>query len=322
MDSVENNAAIDDSRSSSHSRFWKRWNTSLAMMTARGHNHEDDVSIVLGETGVVSFAASVQVRPIPSILDFTEEEKDAIWYTSEDYERIFAIVDRIVDKMERGVTLKKKDCPRGLEYMTKQSYIERKSWRRMVIQTVLFDQQSTYREFGEEQGPYILAKRYSKLANASRVAARLEAQQDEWDVKDYMSPNRDIVMAQAFHHMSFQKRIRERMNDEPVMTKNNLLETVSEEISLEHEEDVKFVSTPPTRTDHAMRVMTRQLFVRPRLLRADGSFHRLRKVDETLKKLIDVEAYTQEYLKNVFRREGVVERQGVQQRNVVTPKTA
>jgi hypothetical protein len=317
-DSIENNTAIDDCQSSTHRSFWKRWKSNPETMTAKGPDHEEDVSIVLGEKVVVSFAPSVQVRPIPSILDYTEEEKDAIWYTSQDYERIFAIVDRIVDKMEQGVKLKKKDCPRGLEYMTEQSYFEKKSRRRVAIQAVLLDQQSTYREFGEEQGPYILAKRYSKLANESRIAARLEAQQDEWDVKDYMSPNRDMVMAQAFHHMSFQKRIRERMNDEPQMTIKDALDSASEEVSMEHEKDVEFVST--TRTDHTARLMTRQLFVRPR--RADGSFHRLRMVDETLKKLISVEAYAQEHLKNVFRQEGVVERRGVLLRNVVTPKTA
>jgi hypothetical protein len=312
-DSLENNTAIEESQSSYHSSFWKRWNKNPETMTAKCPE---------GEKGVVSFAPSVQVRAIPSILAYTEEEMDAIWYTSQDYERIFAIVDRIVDKMEQGVKLKKKDCPRGLEYMTEQSYIERKRRRRVAIQTVLLDQQSTYRQFGEEQGPYILAKRYSKLSNASRIAARLEAQQDEWDVKDYMSPNRDIVMAQAFHHMSFQKRIRERMNEEPRMTIRDDIESSSEEVSLDHEEDVELASSPPTRTDHSIKVMTRQLFLRPRNLRADGSFHKLRKVDETLRKLMGVEAYTQEYLKNVFRRGGTMERPGIQQRNVMTPKTA
>jgi hypothetical protein len=83
-ESIENNTAIEDSQSSSHSSFWKRWNNNPETMTAKCPDHEDDLSIESGEKGVVSFAPLVQVRPIPSVLDYTEEEQDAIWYTSQD----------------------------------------------------------------------------------------------------------------------------------------------------------------------------------------------------------------------------------------------
>lgn len=160
----------------------------------------------------VSFAQTVKVITIPSLDDFTEEEILSIWFTSEEYQGFMDVAERTIDKMIRRRPLKKNYCFRGLETMVQENYVA-KGERRTEAFHAVFNAQRAQNERGEDYNPEAVAKSYTQRTQESQMAARMAAQQDEYEVD--VSMECDVFVGQVLHQMAFQHWIKKIMAEGP-----------------------------------------------------------------------------------------------------------
>lgn len=284
----------DDETVTTQKSFWNRIHPRMNPLTRPSkYSKKDDETVTTASEDSrllgVSFASQDEIIQIISIEDYTEEEIYSTWYSVEDYVDINDNIDKTLLLMQAGAKMKKrKYCPRGLEYMTEDGYVERIVRRRRSQQAV-FDEQAAQLEASEDY-PDVVANLYSKLAKESRSTARLDAQNDAWDIMEYMSPNHDIVMAQTHHLMSFQKRMKSLIEEEPVF--QHSLDIVPEED--DDEDDVRpAVKTQVDSITAAKNVPQRGL------LRSDASFKRVLKADKSLWRRIKLESLRQDSLRKL-----------------------
>lgn len=146
----------------------------------------------------IKFNKTVQVRTILHIGDYTAEEVDACWYTSEEVHAIFDDIDMVVDCLEQANTLQGQQeeklegthyycgvelpCRRGLERKLHNSRQVTQSRIRNGCFAVLEEQELQWEE-GVSDVEFI--SRVYKVASRSSLAlaeARARASKDEKEV--------------------------------------------------------------------------------------------------------------------------------------------
>lgn len=180
----------------------------------------------------VSFAPTADIVIIPSLDDYTEEEIQSIWFTSEEYQDFLVVAERTIEKMMRGRPLRGKYCFRGLETMVEDNY-EVKGERQAEAFHAVFNEQRAQHERGEDYyNPEAIAKSYTQRTKDSQMAAQLAAHEDEYEVDVNMEC--DVFVAQVLHQMAFQHWIEKIMEEEPAESKSSILEILDETESMLH----------------------------------------------------------------------------------------
>ena len=94
------------------------------------------------KTKTVSFSSSVRVRFIPSQKEIPEEQKQRVWYSSEEAKDIRRRAIAVVEKMSANKPVGKNETTRGLETKTPQEHRIRRRRIRKTILAVLKAQNS------------------------------------------------------------------------------------------------------------------------------------------------------------------------------------
>jgi hypothetical protein len=120
----------------------------------------------------VRFSEKIRVRNTISCKDYTPEEVEACWYTSDDNQRIHRQCSKEIRKLNEGSTLKdKKYCSRGLEGHTTIGAATKKQNRWLSINAVLDEQMIQWEEdiFDE----YVIAEIYCITSASCQVRAKI-----------------------------------------------------------------------------------------------------------------------------------------------------
>ena len=127
--------------------------TDTVKSSPKSFEHDDNSTAVTEpidyslEMRCVRFDTSVTVRTTKSIFDYTKEEREDCWYTSEEYDQIKQSMDKQIRKLNRGEKLKdKKYCSRGLECFEEEAYALRQEYKSLALQAVLDEQYCQFEE--------------------------------------------------------------------------------------------------------------------------------------------------------------------------------
>jgi hypothetical protein len=124
------------------------------------------------EENHVRFSEKIGLRNTISCKDYTPEEVEACWYTSDDNQRIHRQCSKEIRKLNEGSTLKdKKYCSRGLEGHTTIGAATKKQNRWLSINAVLDEQMIQWEEdiFDE----YVIAEIYCITSASCQVRAKI-----------------------------------------------------------------------------------------------------------------------------------------------------
>jgi hypothetical protein len=137
----------------------------------------------------VSFTPQVSVRDALHIDDYTDEEHDACWFISEDYENMKKEIDCTVGLIERKATIDEIHyCRRGVERRTKEASESRHHTRIVTIDAVL-DEQYT-QSYDTINGPELIAIAYMELNYRCQMAAYVTGVTDAEMTKEYLQPKK------------------------------------------------------------------------------------------------------------------------------------
>ena len=115
------------------------------------------------EMRCVRFNASVTVRNTTALSEYTEEEIENCWFTSEEYDQIKHSMDKQIRKMNRGEKLKdKKYCSRGLECFADEAHALRQEYKGLAVQAVLDEQYCQFEEGINDE--YTIAAAYQLVS--------------------------------------------------------------------------------------------------------------------------------------------------------------
>mmetsp|Transcript_132105 Transcript_132105/g.196806 ORF Transcript_132105/g.196806 Transcript_132105/m.196806 type:complete len:213 (-) Transcript_132105:127-765(-) len=138
----------------------------------------------------VSFAPRASLHHVLSRSDYTEKEKRAAWYQSEDYDRITRDCVKQVRKMENGEELKdKKYCSRGLEAHTHLAAIAKRENRQAAYVAVLDEQDDQWEQEGGNMttdGERI-SRAYINVSSSCHMWASVVGLRDQKAAEDYLS---------------------------------------------------------------------------------------------------------------------------------------
>jgi hypothetical protein len=130
----------------------------------------------------ITFNNRVSVRRTIHISNFTDEEINACWYSSEDYSAIRKHIHKTVLLMQYGNTSHVEDCPtfcrRGLEGYTSEG-LEGRRRRCTNAKLAVFDEQDRQYDAFEESDDNKIGKVYQKRCRSSRDIATTVGLVDE-----------------------------------------------------------------------------------------------------------------------------------------------
>jgi hypothetical protein len=127
----------------------------------------------------VHFANKVVVRKIPTLAQYSQEEKNDSWFTEEEYTRISNDCIKQIRKLESGTEFRgKKYCSRGIEHHTRLGSIARLKNRSTSIHAVLDEQDRQQRE-GEHYNDMKISAAYHRCTSSSQLWANTVALRDQ-----------------------------------------------------------------------------------------------------------------------------------------------
>jgi hypothetical protein len=139
----------------------------------------------------ISFDASVQMKEIMGLDDYTSQEIEASWYTDEEMEQIsgrcFKILDKAEKRRSRNGKKGKKYCMRGLEGHTTLGSISKRRNRETSLMSVLEEQRRRSGEIDFES----LSKVYSCTTSSSQMWAMVVGNRDQQEAEAYLHCNED-----------------------------------------------------------------------------------------------------------------------------------
>lgn len=134
---------------------------------------------------VVGLATTVRVRYTLSRDSYTPDEKEATWYTRDQYQVILKQCNKQIEKLNRGkVLLDQKYCARGVERHTKLATITRTQNKKQALEAVLTEQRRQ-----KEQGildEEAISDAYRTTCSGCQRSARLIGNRDRQAIEDYL----------------------------------------------------------------------------------------------------------------------------------------
>ncbi|CAJ1942252.1 unnamed protein product [Cylindrotheca closterium] len=133
----------------------------------------------------VYFSETVKVRYSLSLEDYSDEEYDACWYSSEEYQTIEKDLCRQFMKMEEGKILHDmKSCSRGLErYLTVNAFQKKESQR--VARRSVLDEQTHQAELNQRDEEAI-ARLYNNVSSSCQMWAAVLGLRDQREAEKYI----------------------------------------------------------------------------------------------------------------------------------------
>ena len=152
------------------------------------HFHKKDTSSTrkMGSKKSLAFAKHTNVRHTISLPDYSPEEIQGTWYSSNEYEEISKKCVKQIHKMEKGEEFKnKKYCTRGLEQHTRLGYLEKYQHRREARDAVLIEQERQYGIKGSDPSVPI-ATAYFQVTSSSQMWANVVGLRDQREADEYL----------------------------------------------------------------------------------------------------------------------------------------
>jgi hypothetical protein len=119
---------------------------------------------------VVSFCESARVKRTLHIKDYSDDEKNATWYTHAEMSLIRHHIECIVQKLNQGEAIDEtEDCIRGVEFRTSQWIEWRRENRESAFDAVLDEQQ--LQRLQAQHDTERLARIYWEWSNHCQVVA-------------------------------------------------------------------------------------------------------------------------------------------------------
>mmetsp|Transcript_472 Transcript_472/g.1109 ORF Transcript_472/g.1109 Transcript_472/m.1109 type:complete len:234 (-) Transcript_472:35-736(-) len=196
----------------------------------------------------VSFARKVHVKRTTPLSQYTPEEIEAAWYTSDEYNNIAKKARKIINRMygrrtptERMMAFSThKVCTRGLEAFGGERAQQKRERRERAYRIVLgqAEAQGTGRASHEEERNAIsIASEYRKVSVSCEVEARIRGRQDQENARSYLASASTVASSGTSNRRgrsggdSSRTEIRKRMDGRcissqslsPLPTKRNTL---------------------------------------------------------------------------------------------------
>lgn len=133
----------------------------------------------------VSFAPKASARSTLSRDSYTKAERNACWFTEEEFSRMKKGSMALVAKMDSGSPIVKKYCTRGLEKYTRILSCQRLKNRFDSINAVLDEQEMIYLE-GHSGDDERIATVYSSRTAGSQLWANVMGLKDQKEAEKYL----------------------------------------------------------------------------------------------------------------------------------------
>jgi hypothetical protein len=151
----------------------------------------------------VSFNERMKVRRHVHINDFSDDEKEASWWTSDEVNHIKANIRSTIKLLEAGIFSEDHHLDeglslRGLEAVTPEGAVLKRCNKEQAWDNVL-DEQDFQLQQGEAYNEHRIYNAYKDISRRCHEAARLMAQRDQYEVMGVLFPSKKKSNRPSYH---------------------------------------------------------------------------------------------------------------------------